>query len=231
MTGTEVLVKSPYSSSIPADAREVVEYYHANGTKKAASYFVGPEKVGFREWYEDGRLDFEYALRRGVKHGNWYSFYPNGQLEELQPYCDGHLHGTGKQWAEDGQLLVTWKLDHTTGLDLWCDHLTGTLAEEHYWPRVGELGYKRQWNADEETVWEEYHYCLGYHGIWREWNARGRLRRGFPRFYVNNVKVTKRQYLRACEAVLTLLPYRPQDDSPQRELPLEYVRQKERRRK
>jgi antitoxin component YwqK of YwqJK toxin-antitoxin module len=220
--------RSAYRSSIPPQAVEIIEERHPNGTKQSASYVIGGEKVGRREWDEDGRLLVEEPVRGDVWHGNVAHFYPGGHLEEVQPYRQGRMHGTGKQWSEDGRLLVTWKLSHGTGLDLWCDSGTGTLAEEHYWPEEGELGYQRQWNADEQTICEEYSYVLGkgYHGIWREWNERGRLQRGFPDFYVNDRKVTRRQYLKACQADPTLPPYRPEDDDPHRELPAEYLAQR-----
>jgi hypothetical protein len=220
-----------YRTSIPADAVEVIDEYHPGGARKSSSYFVAGEKVGHREWDEDGRLEFESALRAGVRHGHEYRFYPNGQLLDKETYRDGRLHGVGRQWAEDGTLLVNWKMVGGTGLDLWCDNLTGTLAEEHHWPREGELGYKREWNADERTVRQEYFYVLGkgYHGVWREWNGRGGLRRGFPRFYIHGRKVTRRQYLEACEADPSLPPYRAEDDDPHRELPAEYLAHRQRR--
>lgn len=217
-----------YKSSIPPDAAEVVEKRHPNRTKAYASFFLGGEKVGCRQWDEGGQLMYECGLRAGGRHGNVYCFYADGRLEEVQPYRNGTTHGVGRQWAEDGRLLVTWELVHGTGLDLWCNTQRGTLAEEHYLPGEGQLGYMRQWNADEQTVWQEYFYVLGkgYHGVWREWNAHGRLRRGFPRFYVRDRKVTKRQYLKACESDPTLPPYRAEDDAPQRRLPAEYIAQR-----
>jgi antitoxin component YwqK of YwqJK toxin-antitoxin module len=217
-----------YGTSIPADAVEVIEEYHPGGTRKAVSYFVGGDKVGQRWWYEDGSLEFEEQMRGGEVHGHMYRFYESGQLMEVQPYCDGKMHGTGQQWSEDGRLLVAWQLARGTGLDLWCDSSTGTLAEEHRRPGEGQLGYTRQWNADERTVWQEYCYVLGlgYHGVWREWNTRGRLRRGFPRYYVNDRRVTKRQYLRACRTDPMLPRYRAEEDDPHRKLPPEYLAQR-----
>jgi antitoxin component YwqK of YwqJK toxin-antitoxin module len=200
--------------------------------KKYASYFVGEDRVGCRQWDEDGPLVFESAMRNGVKHGHEYRFHDNGRVLEKETYRNGHLHGIGRQWAEDGTLLVTWKMVNSTGLDLWCDTQTGTLAEERYWPREGEVGYERQWTGDERTVWQEYFYVLnrGYHGIWREWNARGKLRRGFPHYHVHDVKVTRRQYVKACRTDPTLVPYRQEDDRPNRTLPAEYQAQRRARR-
>src|SRR5262249_37784660 len=153
------------------------ESYHPNGAKQAACYVVDGEQVGYREWYADGQLEWEYGMRGGLKHGPEYSFYPNGQLSDKETYRHGKLHGNGRQWSERGELLVEWKLAHGIGLDLWCDSATGTLAEELFWPGDGELGYKREWNGDGRTVWREYFFSpgKGYHGVWREWDERGRL--------------------------------------------------------
>jgi antitoxin component YwqK of YwqJK toxin-antitoxin module len=220
-----------YKTSIPSDAVEVVGETHADGKKKSAWYYMDGEKVGHRFWDEEGRPEFEYGMRAGVRHGKEYRFW-DGIPYEMQPYRNGKLHGTGMQWSADGRLLVKWKLVHGTGMDIWCGNRKETLSEEHYWPRPGERGYGRDWNEDEKTIWREYYYVLGkgYHGIWREWNNRGRLRRGFPHFFVNGQRVTRRQYLKACAADPLLLPYRAEDDDPDRTLPAEYLRQRRNRR-
>lgn len=225
--------RKSYRTSIPRNAVEVVDARYDSGAKKSSSYFMGGEKVGCREWDEEGSLDWEFALRDGVRHGNCYRFYPDGQVLEFEHYRNGREHGTGKQWTEDGRLLVTWTLKNGTGLDLWCDTRTETLAEEMYWPPEGKLGYVRQWNPDEKTVWQEF-YLLGgkgYHGVWREWNEKGRMRRGLPQFYIEDKRVTKQQYLKACEADRSLPRYRPLDDGPQRKLPKKYVAQRKKRRR
>jgi hypothetical protein len=221
-----------YKTSIPDDAEEVVASHHPNGAKESVSYFVGGEKVGLRQWDEEGRLEFESTMQGGVKHGPEYHFHPNGRLLEKESYHNGHLHGVGRQWSEDGRLLVTWRFVHGAGLDLWCGE-GDALTEELYWPREGELGYARQWTGDDRTVWQEYFYVLGkgYHGVWREWNAKGRLRRGFPQYYVNDRRVTKRQYLKARADDPSLPPYRREDDEPHRALPAEYLSQRKKRRR
>jgi antitoxin component YwqK of YwqJK toxin-antitoxin module len=183
--------------------------------------------VGFREWFYEGHLDYEQSYMVGLRHGNVYEFYPNGRLRSKETYRDGRLHGTGRQWSREGRLLVMWKFVNGCGLDLWCDSETGSLSEEFYCPREGELGFKRQWNDDEKTVYEEYYFLSsGYHGIWRQWNQKGKLRRGFPQFYVNNRKVTSPRYRRACERDASLVPYRVEDDDWSRTLPPEYLTQR-----
>jgi hypothetical protein len=219
-----------YRTSIPKHATEVVGSRYPNGSKKTAAYTVDGEMVGYREWQPDGHLDFEYGLRNGDKHGYEYRFHENGNLLEKERCRHGRLHGVGKQWAEDGRLLVTWKMVNACGLDLWCDE-EGHLAQEHLWPRSGELGYKRLWTGDEWTVYEEYFFMLGkgYHGIWRKWNARGLLKRGFPWFFVADRRVRMREYLQARETDTSLPPYLAAADAPHRCLPEEYLRQRRQR--
>lgn len=216
-----------YRSSIPASAAEVIEATFDCGDKKSAFYFLRGNKVGYRLWNKRSELEFEYGMRDGKKHGREYCFRGNGQPYEVTPYRKGKIHGTGIQWADDGTVLITYKLVNGTGLDLWCGHQNNTLSEEHYRPKDGEYGYHRDWNDDGETINTEYYFFdgKGYHGIWREWNTKGKLRRGFPQYYVNDKRVTKRQYLNASERDATLLPYRSKDDIPYRKLPPEYLAQ------
>jgi antitoxin component YwqK of YwqJK toxin-antitoxin module len=216
-----------YRSSIPRAAKEVIEVTFENGIKKSAFFFLQRKKVGYREWDEDGKLEFEYEMRNGKKHGREYCFW-SGQPSEVTPYRNGLIHGTGTQWADDGTVLITYRLINGTGLDLWCDNQTGTLSEELYWPKNGELGYRRNWNDDETTVNTEYFFNgKGYHGVWRKWYSEGKLRRGFPHYYVNGKRVTKRQYFKASEKDGTLPRYSPEDNQPSRKLPSEYMSQRQ----
>ena len=220
-----------YRSSIPTDAIEMVDEMFVGGSKKSAFYFMNGEKVGYREWNENGWLEFEYGMKNGKKHGREYCFhgFENGQPYEVTPYRNGRIHGTGKQWSDDGKVVISYKLINGTGLDLWCGHTNDTLSEEHYYPKDGELGYHREWHFDEKSIWQEYFFSpgAGYHGIWREWNDKGKLRRGFPQYHLNDSRGTKRQYMKACESDATLPPYRQNDDRPYRKLPPEYLAQRE----
>ena len=49
------------------------------------------------------------------------------------------------------------------------------------------------------------------------------LCRGFPQFYVNGERLTKRQYLSAGESDHSIPPYVPEQDQPYRTLPKEYL--------
>lgn len=219
-----------YRSSIPTTAKEVVEQWFDNRKKKSAYFFLGGEKVGFREWRATGELEFEYGIKDGKKHGREFCLWEDGQPYEVTPYRNGKIHGTGKQWGKGGEVIITYKMTNGTGLDLRCGHENESLSEEHYWPKDGEVGYHRDWNDDEKSLTEEYYFLCGkgYHGIWRKWNSKGKLQRGYPHFYLNDSRVTKPNYLKACVDDAMLPCYRKEEDQPFRELPQEYVSQKRR---
>lgn len=219
-----------YKSLIPKSAREVVDKRYADGAKEESSFFVARKKVGRRSWWDDGQLRSEWGLKDGKKHGNALDFDPNGQLSSVEPYRNGKPHGKATQFASDGSVLVCYVMRDGVGLDLWCQD-KGKLSEEHYCPADSELGYTRWWNWDNKSIHSEESWLngFGWHGILREWNDKGRLRRGFPQFFVKGQRVTKRQYLRACESDSLLPPYIPQQDQPYRTLPPEYLAQRKKK--
>src|SRR5262249_25510954 len=115
-----------------------------------------------------------------------------------------------------------------TGIDLFWNPLCGRegnpyyLSEVHYMRDGDWHGYTWWLDQDQASVWVERHYVQGsLHGIEREWNQHGRLRRGLPRYFVNGIRIDKRQYLRAAAADPSLPRFRPEDNSPSRIFPEE----------
>jgi hypothetical protein len=83
-------------------------------------------------------------------------------------------------------------------------------------------GFEWWINADQRSADRESHYAKGQeHGIQRDWNSAGRLRREFPKYFVNGEQVTKRQYLRAARLDSSLPAFHEEDNRPVRQLPPE----------
>jgi antitoxin component YwqK of YwqJK toxin-antitoxin module len=204
----------------------VVNHY-PDGVKERAEYWLNGELVGVRQFEERGELDWEASYRAGVKHGMAYRWGPPGQLTSAEPWENGVPHGTAYQWGEDGRVIGTYTLDHGTGIDLWRqDWPDGSveLAEVHYMLDGRPHGFEWWLNDDQRSVWIERHWADGSrHGVEREWNTRGRLARGYPRYWVRGERVTKRQYLKAASHDLTLPPFRPEENAPERSFPPEIV--------
>ena len=202
-------------SRIPSSATEVITEKYPDGSRKEAECFIRGRKAGARSWYENGQLADETQFRNGRRHGIFREWHPNGQLLWQTTYRNGKEHGTSRQWSRRGKLLGTYRMNRGTGVDQWW-HEGGRLAEEHHWRNGEPHGFERWWWDEQWGLSEERHWRDGVlHGIWREWWA-GRLRRGFPRFYVNAKRAPKLRYLRADATDSSLPPYDPRDDRPQR---------------
>jgi hypothetical protein len=123
-----------------------------------------------------------------------------------------------------------------TGIDLWrstnFDDRSVILREVHYMKDGTPHGFEWWINDDESSVYEEKHWRNGcLHGIERQWNSDGKLRRGYPKYYVDDQKVTKRQYIRAAERDPSLPRWRRSENFPLRRFPAEITRHLGRRRK
>ncbi|HZL18641.1 MAG TPA: hypothetical protein VFG23_12940 [Polyangia bacterium] len=66
----------------------------------------------------------------------------------------------------------------------------------------------------------ETHFIDGkLHGIERSWGVSGKLDRGYPRYWVNDSRVTKRQYVVAAREDRSLPPFHERDNRTKRSLP------------
>jgi hypothetical protein len=219
-----------YRSSIPEEARERVTARHIRSRKRyKAEYWLRGELVGVRFFDEAGNIQAENPRKDGLLHGTLYCFDSPTQLKFAEPYVNGLAHGTARQWSRDGELLGTYSMNHGTGVDLWRqknDFGNGLqyLSEARYL-RDGKFhGFEWWINEDQRSVWQERHFKFDkLHGIERDWNSEGRLRRGFPRYWVEGVRVAKRQYLRACIKDPSLPRFLDSDNRPVREFPPEIV--------
>lgn len=205
---------------IPPDAAELVVKRWDDGSKQSAVYTRDGVKVGCR-WFEpDGRLTMEYGLRGELKHGPFRTYHDTGAVCEDAFYVEGKEHGEIRQFDEAGKLIGSYRMHHGTGVDLWYAR-RGVLSEERHLRDGTRDGFERWWNEDQRSVWAECHYRRDTeHGIERRWNERGRLQRGYPRYYVNGERVSKRQYVRACERDESLPKYCTSEDAHLRQLPV-----------
>ena len=59
-----------------------------------------------KEYYNNGKLKFEYEIKNGEKEGFSREYYENGQLKKESCYKNGKLNGLYKQYYENGQLEI-----------------------------------------------------------------------------------------------------------------------------
>jgi len=219
-----------YRSDIPTNAIEQVTKRHDNGSKESTEYFVDGESVGSRYWDDEEILCREIPCKNGIRHGKEYFWDFDGILDSVEPWFEDKPHGTARQWSPSGKLMGTYRMQHGTGIDLWWHQIDCTAdgydgpfyLSEVYYQRDGRPHGCRWLLNEDHTIFSEHHYYNSQpHGIEREWNNHNRMRRSFPRYWVNGTKVDKRRYLRAASNDETPPPYRESDNDPYRDFPEE----------
>lgn len=213
-----------YRSDIPAEAEETVTAHHPNGARRETALHLDGALVGRRYYDEEGWLEGELPLRDGLAHGWQYRWHDGAALMHAEPWVQGQIHGTASQWDADGRLLGTYTLDHGTGLDLWWQRDDGgavVLAEVHPL-RQGRLHGRQWWFREDGTIWLEVPFREGkQHGVERSWNRQGRLKRGYPRYWRDGARITRRAYLRAAARDPEVPPVVAEENHPERRFPPE----------
>lgn len=217
------------TSGIPKNAAEVeIRKYRQDGSLiyfRLTECILDDRVIGRRAYDSEGNLRMETPLKNGRKHGSEYTWNESGNLESVEPYVEGKLHGIAMQYGRNGKLIGTYRLVHGTGYDIWRyereDGSTG-ISEIHSLQDNLPHGFEWWLKADQHSVWHERHWQLGQiHGIERIWNDKGRLKREYPKYWIQNQTTGKRDYLKAAEQDKTLPKYRKKDDLPQRRFPNE----------
>ncbi len=206
---------------IPEKALQRTVERYPNGNKHRTLHYLAGKKVGYRVWNDDGSLVMECATKNGLDHGRFRHFDSEGWVTWEGSCFKGKHHGITRQFDRNGKVIGTSRMHYGTGVDLWYSD-EGRLLEERYIVDGHWNGFERWWKADQISVFEETHFRDDLeHGIQRKWNAEGKLRKGFPRYFVNGRRVTKRQYLSACRRDVSLPKFILLDNEPKRRLPLE----------
>jgi len=182
---------------------------------RTTEYVVGRRVVARVYWHPSGSIEHEHHFdAEGRMHGSERECFEDGRTRYLATWSHGRQHGLQRQWDERGRLVVSQRFVRGTGLDVWFDG--DRLSETRGYLDGDRHGFERWWR-DRTQVWSENHFVRGVEqGIERQWNERGQLRRGFPRFWLAGERVTRREYARALAADATLPALRKQDDKPAR---------------
>jgi hypothetical protein len=203
---------------IPPTAREKVVKRDVDGRKVQSDYFLNGKKVGYRCWDNEGKLAIEAAMRNGRMHGPFRGFHGNGAVSWTTHYVAGLEHGVSKQFDENGNVIGTYRMKHGTGVDLWFSDI-GELSEERYIVNGKWNGFERWWK-DGRTIWLESHFKDDLeHGNQRWWNLKGRLRRGYPKYFILGKPVSKPVYVKTGETDLSLPKFCQRDNKPNRKQP------------
>jgi hypothetical protein len=104
-----------------------------NGYYKTNRYEItivnGKLEGEYKRWFESsGQLNIHWTYKDGKEHGEFKSWYPNGQPCVHCTYKNGELEGEYKSWYDNGQLYIH------------CTYKNGELEGEYKeWWDNGEL--------------------------------------------------------------------------------------------
>ena len=157
-----------------------------------------------------------------------YYWEADGWLSCAEPYEDGFLHGTAFQWDCHGHLIGTYTLHRGTGYDIWrsTDEQGACIISEIHRLKDGRPhGFEWWVNDDQQSVFSERHWYEGrLHGIERQWDHDGRLTQGYPKYWIEDVEVSQREYMKASQKDARLPSFEERDQDCTRTFP-EDIRQ------
>ncbi|MBI5354545.1 MAG: hypothetical protein HZB50_18040 [Chloroflexi bacterium] len=186
---------------------------------------VAGNHVGRRVYNQDGILILETPMKDGLKQGREITWDDDGNLLSIEPYTNGKIHGTAKQYGRNGKVIGKYKLKYGTGLDIWRqeDERKGVFVSEVHSLQDGvPHGYEWWFASSQHDLMHESHWQRGkLHGIERVWNRKGKLRRGYPKFFIEDQVVSKQKYVKMALLDTTLPILQEKDNLPYRNMPSE----------
>lgn len=153
--GGRIQMEADYSSF----DRNVKEGWQCN-------YLTNTKQGTYKEWYEDGRIEFAGRFKNGRASGRCRTWYKNGRIEADEGWLNGQLHGRVKYWTEEG----------TPEHDLKFTHGINQNSKEVSYPYLPYL--PKEYNSDTVRRWPLIIYLHG--GSQRGTNLKKLYDSGIP---------------------------------------------------
>lgn len=84
--------------------------YHNGQEAEIIQYKKGVRHGEYIKWFPDGTKSYEAKYRKGILVDKSFSWWKNGNLRSEISYKNGTVHGTHKQWYKSGQLFKEMNL-------------------------------------------------------------------------------------------------------------------------
>lgn len=187
--------------------------FYKNG-KLAEEKIYRDEKLHgyWRQYYENGQLFAERPYRQGKPDGVFRFYNENGKIlgesmlkdgtgtlrefpcaqlasdDAVIPYRDGIIQGSVRTWGRYGR-------PRRTGLQE--DKVDGVHISQY---RDNQLnGWGNTYDSQGKLFLSAYSKDGVLHGVFRRYDAEGRLAGGWPKYYIRNQEVSRTAYIRAAE--------------------------------
>jgi antitoxin component YwqK of YwqJK toxin-antitoxin module len=104
---------------------KIVEMYQQKKGERIKKYY--------KEFYENGKIKIEGAIKNDKREGIWTYFYENGNIWSVGNYVDGKAQGKFTQYYENGKLWAyTFYKDDIKEKDIFFDNNGKVLSENKY---------------------------------------------------------------------------------------------------
>jgi hypothetical protein len=178
---------------------------------------LGGRKLGRLLWSLDGRILHEQPLdAQGRHHGVEVERDNSGKAVWCAGWVHGSMHGPVIQFDEHGHPLMVTYFVRGRGTDIWMSG--GHVSEIREMEDAQPHGLVR-WGNPTSPSEEGYFFRGRRHGIFRKWESDGTLKKGYPQYYVEDKRISRLAYEKACEANPVLPPYNPRQNGNRRALP------------
>lgn len=77
---------------------------YQNGKLAWKQELRGGKTERLKRWYENGSILLDFAYDRGLKNGDSFTYYENGQMKSHSVYQSGKPAGTWSYWEKTGNL-------------------------------------------------------------------------------------------------------------------------------
>ena len=101
---------------------------YKDGLLSSSRTYKDGEKNGlWREWYENGQIEYEDYFQNGLEHGESQGWYEDGQKEYEWNFKNGLDHGLQRGWDEKGQL--EYESNYINGIEIELDTVTAAYSD------------------------------------------------------------------------------------------------------
>ena len=89
--------------------KAAVRTYYKNGIQQSTGAYYQKKKDGVWKFFDKNkkRVVKQEAYSKGIKHGAWKVYYPNGKVATEIIWKNGERNGAWKEYFEDGQLKLS----------------------------------------------------------------------------------------------------------------------------
>jgi antitoxin component YwqK of YwqJK toxin-antitoxin module len=151
--------------------------------------------------HPNGKVKIEGMYEDDLRVGTWKYYYPSGALERELPHIAGKIQGNDKTYHENGQLLSDAHYEGGLRCGTWKRYSSnGALETESDYTPSPIGGYTRVFDAagkiikEGPVVYDEDLKKWGWSGLWRYYEADGRVHIYSYKYESDEVKTIREYY-------------------------------------